>query len=66
MRVLPSPVKRVRIRQVAICTDDIWPIERAVAQKLEVTPVHRDKPGAPIWMFNAVIAVGDTFLEIWI
>ena len=64
MRDLPSPVKKVRIRQVAICTDDIWPVERAVAQKLEVTPVHRDKPGAPIWMFNAVIAVGDTFLEI--
>jgi hypothetical protein len=64
MSELPQPAKRIRIRQIALCTDDIWPVETAVAQQLEVTPVHRDKPGAPIWMFNSVIAVGSTFLEI--
>ncbi|HCG68880.1 MAG TPA: hypothetical protein DE147_00400 [Gammaproteobacteria bacterium] len=61
---LPNPAKHIRIRQVALCADDIWPVETAVAQQLQVTPVHRDKPGAPIWMFNSVIAVGSTFLEI--
>lgn len=64
MHDLPNLAKRVRIRQVALCTDDIWPVETAVAQQLQVTPVHRDKPGAPIWMFNSVIAIGSTFLEI--
>ena len=64
MSELPQSAKRIRIRQIALCTDDIWPVETAVAQQLEVTPVHRDKPGAPIWMFNSVIAVGGTFLEI--
>lgn len=63
MSNLPAAVK-IRIRQIAICTDDIWPVETAVAQQLEVTPVHRDKPSAPIWMYNSVIAVGQTFLEI--
>lgn len=64
MSELPPPASRIRIRQIAICAPDIWPIESAVAQTFEVTPVHRDKPGAPIWMYNAVITVGDTFLEI--
>ncbi|MDA1073913.1 MAG: VOC family protein [Proteobacteria bacterium] len=64
MNDLPPAAKRIRIRQIAICTPDIWPVEQAVARTLEVTPVHRDKPGAPIWMFNSVIAIKDTFLEI--
>ncbi|MEM7080913.1 MAG: VOC family protein [Pseudomonadota bacterium] len=61
---LPTGAGKIRIRQVAICTADIWPVEQAVAHTLQVTPVHRDKPGPPIHMFNAVIAVGHTFLEI--
>ncbi|MGB0998075.1 MAG: hypothetical protein ACPGXJ_07325 [Pseudomonadales bacterium] len=64
MSNLPSPATKIRIRQIALCTEDIWPVETAVAQQLEITPVHRDKPGAPIWMYNSVIAVGNTFLEI--
>ena len=64
MSNLPSPATKIRIRQIALCTEDIWPVETAVAQQLEITPVHRDKPGAPIWMYNSVIAVGNTFLKI--
>ncbi len=64
MADLPAPAKRIRIRQIAICCPDIWPVESEVTRTLEVTPVHRDKPGAPIWMRNSVLAVGNTFLEI--
>ena len=64
MRDLPEAAKKIRIRQIAICTEDIWPVESTIARDLEVASVHRDKPGAPIWMFNSVIAVGHTFLEI--
>ena len=64
MSNLPEAAEQIRIRQIAICTPDIWPVETEIARTLEVTPVHRDKPGAPIWMFNSVIAVGNTFLEV--
>ena len=64
MSDLPAPAKRIRIRQIAICCPDIWPVETEISQTLQVTPVRRDKPGPPIWMFNSVIAVGNTFLEI--
>ena len=64
MSDLPPPAARIRIRQLALCTPDIWPVEQAVQQALGITPVHRDKPGAPIWMFNGVYPVGDEFLEI--
>jgi hypothetical protein len=64
MTNLPPAAAKIRIRQIALCTDDIWPVEKAIAQQLDITPVHRDKPAAPIWMYNSVIAVGTTFLEI--
>ncbi len=64
MTELPPAPDRIRIRQIAICAPDIWPVEKAVAETLQITPTHRDKPGAPIWMYNGVYAVGDTFLEI--
>ncbi len=64
MTDLPAAPERIRIRQVAICAPDIRPVERAVEQALDITAAHRDKPGAPIWMFNGVFPVGDTFLEI--
>jgi hypothetical protein len=64
MSELPPPPSQIRIRQIAICTPDIWPVETEIARTLEVTPVHRDKPSAPIWMFNSVIAMGNTFLEV--
>lgn len=64
MADLPAPADRIRIRQIAICAPDIWPLETALTQALKVTPVHRDKPGPPIWMYNGVIPIGDTFLEI--
>lgn len=64
MTDLPPAPERMRIRQVAICAPDIWPVETQVARTLEITPVHRDAPSAPIWMFNAVMPVGNTFLEI--
>ena len=46
MSNLPKPAAKIRIRQVALCTDDIWPVETAIARELEITPVHRDKPSA--------------------
>jgi hypothetical protein len=64
MTNLPPAPARIRIRQIALCTPDIWPVETAVAETLKVPTVHRDKPGPPIWMFNAVMAIGNTFLEI--
>jgi hypothetical protein len=64
MSELPPAPARIRIRQIAICAPDIWPVEQEVGRVLEITPAHRDKPGAPIWMFNGVYPVGDTFLEI--
>ncbi len=64
MATLPPAPERMRIRQIAICAPDIRPVERAVVQALDITPVHRDKPGPPIWMYNGVFAIGDTFLEI--
>jgi catechol 2,3-dioxygenase-like lactoylglutathione lyase family enzyme len=64
MSELPAAPERIRIRQIAICAPDIRPVERAVERHLDITPVHRDKPGAPIWMYNGVFPVGNTFLEI--
>lgn len=64
MSELPPAPDRIRIRQIAICCPDIRPVERAVEAALEITPVHRDRPSAPIWMFNGVFPVGNTFLEI--
>tara|TARA_Y100000310_G_C20668445_1_gene808940 strand:- start:1131 stop:1874 length:744 start_codon:yes stop_codon:yes gene_type:complete len=64
MSDLPPAPERIRIRQIAICAPDIRPVEREVERVLDITPVHRDRPGAPIWMFNGVFAVGNTFLEI--
>lgn len=64
MSELPPAPSRIRIRQIAICAPDIQPLERDVEQTLDITPAHRDKPGAPIWMFNGVFPVGNTFLEI--
>ncbi len=64
MSDLPPSLENIRIRQIAICAPDIRPVERAVEHALDITPAHRDKPGAPIWMFNGVFAIGDTFLEI--
>ena len=64
MSELPPAPERIRIRQIAICAPDIRPVEREVEQALDITPAHRDKPGAPIWMFNGVFPVGNTFLEI--
>jgi hypothetical protein len=53
----------VRIRQVALCTDDIWRDEKQVIDALDVAGVHRDPPNM-FEMRNTVFAVGDTFLEI--
>ena len=64
MSDLPPAPDKIRIRQIALCVPDIRPVERAVEQALDITPVHRDKPGPPIWMFNGVFPIGDTFLEI--
>lgn len=64
MSELPPAPDRIRIRQIALCAPDIRPVERAVERDLDITPAHRDRPGAPIWMFNGVFPVGDTFLEI--
>lgn len=64
MTTLPAAPERIRIRQIALCAPDIRPVERAVEAALDITPVHRDAPGPPIWMYNGVFPVGDTFLEI--
>ncbi len=64
MSNLPPAPEQIRIRQIAICAPDIRPVEREVERALDITPVHRDQPGPPIWMFNGVFAVGNTFLEI--
>ncbi|MCH2569613.1 MAG: hypothetical protein MKZ98_13795 [Pseudomonadales bacterium] len=64
MPTLPEAPARVRIRQIAVCAPDIRPVEREAEQLLNITPVHRDRPGAPIYMYNGVFAVGHTFLEI--
>jgi hypothetical protein len=64
MSVLPPAPQHIRIRQIALCAPDIRPVERALEQALDITVAHRDKPGAPIWMYNGVFVVGSTFLEI--
>ena len=53
----------IRIRQVALCTDDIWREEQAIVSALGVAGVHRDPPNV-FEMRNVVFAVGDTFLEV--
>jgi hypothetical protein len=58
-----DPADRVRIRQVALCTDDLWRDEKQVVAALDVAGVHRDPPNV-FEMRNAVFAVGDTFLEL--
>ncbi len=52
-----------RIRQVALCSDDIWREERSIVSTLRVAGVHRDPPNV-FEMRNVVFAVGDTFLEV--
>lgn len=54
---------QVRIRQVALCTDDVWRDEKQVIAALDVAGVHRDPPNR-FAMTNTVFAVGDTFLEL--
>ena len=53
----------VRIRQVALCTEDIWRDEKQLVAELDIAGVHRDPPNV-FEMRNTVFAVGDTFLEI--
>ena len=53
----------IRIRQVALCTDDVWREEQAIVSKLGVAGVHRDPPNV-FGMRNVVFPVGDTFLEV--
>ena len=53
----------IRIRQVALCTDDIWREEQAVVSTLGLAGVHRDPPNV-FQMRNVVFAAGDTFLEV--
>lgn len=53
----------VRIRQVALCTDDIWRDEKQLVAGLDVAGVHRDPPNV-FEMRNTVFALGDTFLEV--
>lgn len=53
----------VRIRQVALCSDDIWAEEQRLVNDLGIAAVHRDPPNV-FEMRNAVFAVGDTFLEV--
>jgi hypothetical protein len=53
----------IRIRQVALCTDDVWREEQAIVSTLGVASVHRDPPNV-FEMRNVVFAVGDTFLEV--
>lgn len=53
----------IRIRQVALCTDDIWSEEREIVRSLGVAGVHRDPPNV-FEMRNVVFSVGDTFLEV--
>lgn len=53
----------IRIRQVALCTDDIWREEQVIVSTLGVAGVHRDPPNV-FEMRNVVFAVGDTFLEV--
>jgi len=59
------PIDRspVRIRQIALCTDDIWREEQHIVAELGVAAVHRDPPNV-FEMRNSVFAVGDTFLEV--
>jgi hypothetical protein len=58
-----TDVDQVRIRQVALCTDDIWRDEKQVIAALDVAGVHRDPPNR-FAMANTVFAVGETFLEL--
>jgi len=60
---LPPAPASVRIRQVALCTDDIWRDEQRIVAELGIAGVHRDPPNV-FEMRNTVFAVGDTFLEI--
>jgi catechol 2,3-dioxygenase-like lactoylglutathione lyase family enzyme len=53
----------IRIRQVALCTDDVWREEQEIVSTLGVAGVHRDPPNV-FEMCNVVFAVGDTFLEV--
>jgi hypothetical protein len=53
----------MRIRQVALCTDDIWREEQLIVAELGVAAVHRDPPNV-FEMRNTVFAVADTFLEV--
>ena len=64
MSELPPAPDKIRIRQIALCAPDIRPVERQVERFLDITPAHRDKPGPPIWMYNGVFPVGNSFLEI--
>jgi hypothetical protein len=61
--LLPAAPTSIRIRQVALCTDDIWREERRLVGELGIAAVHRDPPNV-FAMRNAVFAVGDTFLEV--
>jgi hypothetical protein len=58
-----GPADGVCIRQVALCTDDLWRDEKQVVAALDVAGVHRDPPNV-FEMRNTVFAVGDTFLEL--
>ena len=63
MAEVPPGPRSVRIRQIALCTDDVWPAEQRLVAELGVAGVQRD-PANVFEMRNVVFAVGDTFLEV--
>src|SRR2546429_1412054 len=55
---------RVRLRQVALVAERLEPVERALRRELGLGEPFRDPGVAEFGLENAVMALGDTFLEV--
>ena len=54
----------MRIRQIALVARDLEPTVSALCQALDVDVCHRDPGVGEFGLHNALMAIGDTFLEV--
>jgi Glyoxalase-like domain len=61
---MPEPGKRVRLRQAVIVAAELEPVVRELRRTLDLGEPHRDPGIAEFGLVNAVLAIGDCFIEV--
>src|SRR5207237_4633997 len=61
---LPGPVRSVHIRQVALVARELEPVVADLTAVLGIEVAFRDPGVAAFGLHNAVMPIGETFLEV--